>query len=412
VALGAQGAVGLFLVLVGGLLGAPVVVVLGIAALAFDVARAIWRERGLDGVVYTRRLDRHQSVVGDEVALTIGIWNRKALPLAWLRANDQASPGVVVRERALIPGDDFGQSLMNAWTLAPYERVTRHFTLVAQRRGVHELGPVRLDVGDVFAARAASLELDDVDRWIVRPRSVPVAGRIARERWGGDERARHGLLEHPISYAGVREYRPGDPLRHVHARTSARLGRPVVKRFDPAREREVLLALDIQTVPGPAWSATFDDELVEGLCVAAASIVRQLRSEGAAFGLAVAAYAGARRSIAYLAPSESAAQLERSLDLLARLSSFPSAPFERLLTGLPRNLRPGATVIVLTGRDPGAFLAPIRRLARLGYQVSVLLHGARAEGAAPGRRHMAGGVPVRVARLDAAWSVATGLTIQ
>jgi len=410
--LGPQGAVGLFLVIGGGLLGAPLVVVLGLCATGFDLARGVWRERGLVGLVYERHLGRRECVVGDAVPLTISVWNRKALPLPWVRAEDQATEGIHVRERSLVRGEEFGLALVNAWTLAPYERVVRHFTLVAERRGVHKLGPVRLDVGDLFAGSAGIVGIEQHDRWIVRPRSVPVRGVMLRERWAGDERARLGLLEQPISYAGIRDYVPGDPVRRIHVRTSARLGRAVVKRFDPAREREVLLALDIQTLPGPAWATAYDDDLVEGLCVTAASVARRLREDGAAFGLAAAAWSGSPRSIAFLGPSESVSQLERTLDLLARLSSFPSGPFPRLLSGLPRHLRPGATVLILTARDPASFVPAIRRLTNLGYPVTVLLHGERAEAAAPPGRRLAAGIPVRIARLDGPWPTASAVAIQ
>jgi uncharacterized protein (DUF58 family) len=410
--LGPQGAIGLFLVVGGSLLGAPLVVVLGLCAFGFDFARGVWRDRGLIGLVYERRLERRECVVGDAVPLTISIWNRKALPLPWVRAEDEATEGLHVRERALERGEEFGLALVNGWTLAPYERVVRHFTLVAERRGVHKLGPVRLDVGDLFAGSAGIVEVEQHDRWTVRPRSVPLHGVLVRERWAGDERARRGLLEHPISYAGVRDYAPGDPVRRIHMRTSARLGRPLVKRFDPAREREVLLALDIQTLPGPAWTAAYDDDLVEGLCVTAASIARRLRADGAAFGLAAAAWSGSPRALAYLGPSESASQLERTLDLLARLSSFPSAPFPRLLGSLPKHLRPGATVLILTARDPAPFVPAIRRLTRLGYRVTLLLHGERAEAAVPWRRQLLAGVTTRFARLDGPWSTASRATVE
>ena len=409
--LGVQGAVGLLLVVGGAVLGAPLVVVLGLAALVFDLARAVWSTRGLDDVVYERRLGSHRAVVGDAIPLAITVWNRKPLPLAWLRAEDGASAAVQVRERALVPSEEAGLALRNAWSLAPWERVVRHFTIEARRRGVHELGPVRLAVGDLFAAPAAAREAGPVDRWVVRPRSVPVRGALVRERWGGDERARRGPLEHPISYAGVRDYVAGDPLRRIHGPASARLGRPVVKRFDPAREREVLLALDIQTVPGAAWEATYVDDAVEGLCVAAASIARRLRDEGASFGLAVAGYAGTARAIAYLSPSESSVQHERVLDLLARLSSFPSAPFERLLGGLPRRLRPGATVLVLTARDPAPFGPILRRLGRLGYGVTVLRLDDGASAATASAPPARAGLPIRHARLDGPWQSATSLVI-
>ncbi len=400
---------GIALLLGGSIAGTPLIVVLGLATLVFEAVRLVWRRRGLTAVVYDRRLARDRAVVGDMVPLDVSIWNRKRLPLAWLRAEDAATTGVSVKERRLMLSEDSGLVLENAWTLAPFERVVRHFHLVADRRGVQTIGPVRLSVGDIFAGTAAREERPGVTRIVVRPRSVPVAGLAPSARWGGTERARRGLIEHPALYAGVRDYQPGDPLRHLHHRASARLGHPVTKRFEPARERDLLIALDIQTLEGPTWQPAYDDDLVESLCVAAASLARHLRDEGAAVGLAVAGYAGAPRPVALLAPAESSEQVPRILDVLARLSPFPSAPFETLLAGLPGILRHGAEIVVLTSRDPAPYLAALRRMRRLGFGVTILALGPRAGIAVASGRAI--GLEARTVQLQGTWSDATGVVV-
>jgi uncharacterized protein (DUF58 family) len=404
-----RSAIGLSLGLTGSLLALPLVVVLGLAIVLHDVVRGVWRRRGLRHVEYERRFRTSRAVVGDVVPLDVSVWNRKRLPLAWLRAEDRASPGLELSERQLSVADDWGRALENAWTLAPHERVVRHFHVRAVRRGVHELGPVRLTVGDLFAATADEREVATVERLVVRPRTVPVAGLEPRTRWGGDLRARQGLIEQPLSYAGVREYQVGDPVRRVHHRASARLGRPVVKRSDPSRERAVLLALDLQTLDGPAWQPTYDDDRVEELCVVVGSLARALRASGSAVGLAVAGYAGAPRPVAVLSPAERPEQVGRILDLLARLSPFPSATFERLLGGLPRILRPGAEILAVTTRDPSPFLPTLRRLRTMGYGVTLLGVGPRADGLVT--RARAAGVAARPVRLDGGWADASALVV-
>jgi uncharacterized protein (DUF58 family) len=404
-----RAALGLVLALVGSLIGAPLVVVLGLAIAVLEAIRAVWTRRGLADVEYERRFGSDRAVVGDVVPLDVTVWNRKRLPLAWLRADDLASPHLAVRERELVEVDGFGRALVNAWTLAGFERVVRHFHVEARRRGVHELGPVHLEVGDLFATPAAELDGGSVARIVVRPRTVAVRGLEPRSRWGGEERARRGLLEQPLAYAGIREYQPGDPVRRLHHRASARLGRPVVKRFDPAREREVLIALDIQTLAGPAWQPTYDDTLVEELCVVVGSLARHLRSGGSAVGLAVAGYAGAPRPVAILPPSEASDQVPRILDVLARLSPFPSATFERLLGALPRVLRPGAEIVVVSGRDPSPFLPTLRRLRSIGYDPTLLAVGRVGRSATASAR--AAGIAARPARLDGSWADATGLVV-
>lgn len=397
------------LILLGALVEQPLVVVLGVIATLIEAVRLLWRRSGASRIVYRRHFGHDRAVVGDEVPLTVVAWNRSRLPLAWVRAEDQVSRGLVIAERALVQTEDFGQALANAWTLAPSERVTRHFRARAVRRGVHAIGPARVAVGDLFAARAAELSVASVERLVVRPRTVAVAGLEQRTRWAGSERARRGLSEHLMSYAGLRDYRPGDPVRRIHHLASARAGKPLVKRFDPAREREVLIALDIQTVEGPAWQPNYDDDLVEALCVVTASIARRLRTDGAAVGLAVAAYSGAPRPMAILPPSAGAGQVPRILDVLARLSPFASAPFGRLLGTLPRALRPGAEIVVVTSRDPASWLAALRRMGASGFGVEVLAVGPSAPSTVA--RARAAGIPARTGRLDGGWADAEGLVV-
>ncbi len=399
----------ILLLLAGVVTAVPVAVILAIVILLLEVVRGIWAANGFRGLRYARTLARHRMTWGEEIPATIEVWNRKGLPLAWLTAADAASPGVTVRERPLVIGDEGNRVLRNAWTLAPFERVTRHFHLGAVRRGSYEIGPVDLVVGDLFAREAAAERRPDVDRFLVRPRTVATDVLQRRDRWGGVDRALAGLSEDPSRFAGVREYAPGDPVRRVHPRASARLGRPVVKIFEPSRDREVLIALDVQTHTGPIWDTTVDEDRVESLFVVAASIARSLAGERAAFGLAAAGYHGAESRFAIVAPSEAPGQIERILDLLARLSSHPSAEFDRLIAAVVRTIRPGTTVVVITARDPGSYLSHLRRLERAGCPVVVVACGPDAEGDAA--RARVTGLAARVARLDGPWQTAERLSI-
>ncbi len=399
----------ILLLLLGTFLNVPVAVILAIVVILLEVVRQVWTRYGLRGVVYARRLERDRITWGEEIPTTVEIWNRKRLPLAWLRAEDAASPGVVVRERRLAVGGRGQRVLRNAWTLAPFERVTRHFHVGAERRGVYELGPVDLTVGDLFAREAAAEERNQVERFLVRPRTVPAGVLHRRDTWGGADRALAGLAEDPARFAGIREYAPGDALRRVHPRASARLGRPVVKRFEPSRDREVLIALDVQLRDGPAWDLGSDPEEVESLFVVAASLARSLALERASFGLAAAGYHGAESRFAMLPVSEAPGQAERVFDLLARLSSHPSAPFESLLSRVLRVVRPGTTVVVVTGRDPSSFVGHLRRLEQAGCPVVVVACGT--SGPADAARARMAGLTARSARLDGPWRTAEHLAM-
>jgi uncharacterized protein (DUF58 family) len=62
-------------------------------------------------------------------------------------------------------------------------------------------------------------------------------------------------------FTALREYRPGDPVRHIHWRSFARLGEPVVKEFQDEFFTRYALVLD-----------TFGDELPEAAFETAVSV--------------------------------------------------------------------------------------------------------------------------------------------
>jgi uncharacterized protein (DUF58 family) len=398
------------LIVVGSAIDVPIAIVLGIVTLMVEVVHVVWARAGVRDVRYTRHLDVRRAAFGDEIPMQVEVWNRRRLPLPWLRADDRASNGVVVRERDLADGVEPGSEVLrNAWTLRPWERVVRRFHVGADRRGVFRIGPVDLSVGDPFARRAAADLRPTVDTFLVWPRTIPMTEIEPPDRWGDLDRARAGLNEDPSRFAGVRPYAAGDPIRRIHARTSARVGQPMTKRFEPSRDREVLIALDVQTIDGVAWAAGFGGDETESLYVVAGSLARMLGQRRVAFGLMAAGYTGAETRIARVPVSAAPGQVQRVLDLLARLSAHASAPFERLLIIVARTVRPGTTVLVLTARDPRPFAAALRRLEQAGADVVVIACGEEASQGAARARSL--GFASRRAVMDAHWRTAERLVV-
>ena len=125
------------------------------------------------------------------------------------------------------------------------------------------------------------------------------------------------------------------------------------RRWEPARSRQVILVLDVQTLSGPAWEMAWDEDAFEGLCVAAASLARTALDGGAAVGLAAAGFSGTAQRVAYLPSRAGAAQLGRVTDLLARLGPISSGSLRGLLTWLVRRVPSGASLVILTARSAG-----------------------------------------------------------
>ena len=401
--------VGIALVALGAVASAPGVILIGALTILTAWLTTLWSQRGLRRVRYERRLPRDRALPGDQVEVILSVHNDKLLPLAWLQAEDFVTEGL--RNTGPVEQSDRPglAVLRTTWSIAPYERVTRHITLGVDRRGLHQFGPVRLQVADLFGRETATEEQRVPSLLLVRPRSVPV--RVASPEMAplGVRRARTGLHEDPALFAGVRPFQAGDPRKRIHWRASAKLGQPVTKRFEPATLRESVLALDIQTAEGPFWLMQYEEAVLEGIIVAAASICRAVLGDGGACGLLANAWTASASRLAFVAPTSGEAQLGRIDDTLARVSSFASAPFEALLTSLPARIGPGTNVLVLSAMDPRPYLSVERRLAASGFSVTHVGYG-------PERRTWAGfaravGIAAMTADLAGDWRTSNVLDL-
>ncbi len=396
------------LAIVGAVGAAPGLLVVAAITVAYAVLTRLWSRFGARNVAYERRLSADRAVAGDSIGLDVTIWNRKALPLPWIAVDESLSEGLVVRERPDLDHADDRQHrrlLRNTWALTWYERVVRHFHLDQLRRGAYEIGPARLHLRDVFGRDAGETQLTDRLTLTVVPPTVPVTHVPEDKNPLGERRAPRSLVPDPALFSGVRPFQPGDSLRRVHWRATARLGTPVSRRYEPARGRSVVIALDVQTLDDvPHWEMAYDDGAFEGLCVAAASLGRRFLDDGALVGLAAASFTGSPQRVAWLAPRAGRGQVARIGELLARIGPVSSQPYAGLLSWLARRLPTGATVVVLSARDPRGVTPVLRRLERSGFAVeAVQLNGGRSGDDA--------GFPVRAATVVPSWQHPDGLRL-
>jgi uncharacterized protein (DUF58 family) len=84
--------------------------------------------------------------------------------------------------------------------------------------------------------------------------AIPLPGNARYQEGGVALAASVGQSD---EYVALRDYRHGDPLRHIHWRSWARVGRPVVKEFED--EFFVRHALVLDTFTGQAHSEVFEE---------------------------------------------------------------------------------------------------------------------------------------------------------
>ncbi len=124
------------------------------------------------------------------------------------------------------------------------------------RRGEFLVGPSRLEVGDPFGLSRTVLATREPSPVLVVPRVHAVAvDAFMRSADSGDSGERAGS----DSFESLREYVVGDPMKTVHWRSSARMGKLMVKRMVDTTVPWLLVVLDVNARAYDREGALFED---------------------------------------------------------------------------------------------------------------------------------------------------------
>ena len=124
-------------------------------------------------------------------------------------------------------------------------RAILEYELRSSHRGRFEIGPFRVTHGDPFGLVTTERRIADPSVFTVTPRVTVLTDAGLRSSSG--DGVQHELNHFATQRADeliAREYRPGDPLRRVHWRQTARRGELMVRQEEQEGDPEAVLLLD------------------------------------------------------------------------------------------------------------------------------------------------------------------------
>lgn len=168
--------------------------------------------------------------------------------------------------------------------LPPGHSAETHLPLATDRRGVWVLGPLQSMVSDPLGLFVRSATVAPAVHLVVHPRLTPLAPLpVPALPAGGDTLSARAAPAIGGDLRSLRDYQPGDDARRVHWRTTARLGRLVVREDEAPSGMAVAMAVDLRGL-GDAGGP------LEQCLEAAASIAHAvLAAEGTTLHLATTA---------------------------------------------------------------------------------------------------------------------------
>jgi uncharacterized protein (DUF58 family) len=306
--------------------------------------------------------------VGDRLEERLTLTNESALPAIWVQ----------IRDHSDLPGYSIDQVRAADST----SRTTWRSSGQCNRRGLFTLGPTSLLTSDPLGLYRIELHDPRSVQLMVTPPVVPLPRiQVAPGGMVGEGRPRPNAPERTVSASGVREFYPGDPLRLVHWRTTARRQQLYVRTFDNTPLGDWWLILDSyrDVQAGEGMRSTAE----HGVILAASLADRGLR-----LGRAVGLSSGTEPFI-WLPPRQGDGQRWAILRTLAVLE-----PGERALAGLLLGLSPSlgrnSSLVLITPDVRGEWLEALLPLIWRGLAPTVLLLDP-ASFAVPARNDQTGG---------------------
>lgn len=207
---------------------------LSIAVIAIVVVALCWIWLAIVNLkVHTvHQLALHEASVGTNVAVIIDVDSRARLAAPPLMCEDQTT----ARESA------------NRYFMIPGRRVQRRslrYDYRVSTRGWQHLGPLSIEVADLLGLCSVRIVGTESAELLGLPYVEPVVLNDIVHQGGAGDRFSQSTLAQSTDYDVVlRDHQPTDGLRRVHWRTSARLGKLVVRQDEQHRARAAIIVID------------------------------------------------------------------------------------------------------------------------------------------------------------------------
>ncbi|MCL1832600.1 MAG: DUF58 domain-containing protein [Oscillospiraceae bacterium] len=306
----------------------------------------------------------------DSVILKIRVKNNFIIPLTPVRIYIKVleKNKCVAQKRMLITG------------LSPFREVTLNIQNDVSFRGAYQVGFEKAEFFDLLKLFRFTVKADADTMWNVLsfPRELGIDGRFLLDENEEDPDVSHtkpyGFNKDVFAY--LREYRAGEPLRHIHWKLSARLDNLVVKQMEANHDHSSLVFCDFTKFEADSPPTELYMDASDAIIETAIALARGILSVSGGGGNSAVLFWQDKRSTVNDSEIIEVADARGYGELVRALSTVPSEPyggaFVTLLQEFGDEIRLERAVYLITAQVTEELVAKLREDGLL-YRTNVTL---------------------------------------
>lgn len=215
------------------------------AAIAYEIQNQVFRHWYEKGLTVKVNFQKDYIEEGQQAQLCEVIENRKWMPLPVVHVSFHTGNGLEFKNQKNINVSDT-TSRREVFSLLWNQRVTRKLTFQGKRRGHYYIKTADINVYNFLMTRKYYIEQEQHTEIYVYPRHIPTDRlQMLLQRVYGMQQAQDRFYEDVLSFAGIREYVPGDEQKRVNQKASARAGKLMVNVYDSVKAQKVVILLEV-----------------------------------------------------------------------------------------------------------------------------------------------------------------------
>lgn len=360
------------------------------AVLLLAAQSAIVRVQKLKGVRYERSFSKDVCFEGDQIEMVETIRNERWFPVPWIRLESIMSADLKfeTKDNLAIQTGELFQNHKSLFSLMPYTEITRRHKVTCLKRGRYRLETVTMSYGDAIGLYTNTETKQMREELLVYPKPLPMDEMpISSDSLQGSVSVRRWMMDDPFMTRGVREYRPGDALRAISWKASARTGKLQVFERDYTADPRLFVCVNVETHE-TMWRQVTDPERIEKGIRLAASWIQYAIDNGWDAGLGCNGYLsedpGKKRIRTEVAAGQK--HLNDLYEVMARIEIDRSVPIDLYLEQEVNRAERRMDYVLITSFVSDKMHRSIQILRNQGHGVTIVpLHEEEA-----GERQVAG----------------------